>query len=399
MQQEYNEYLLNVYDPVDFMPISGIGSRLYDENGKEVIDFAGGVAVNSLGQSHPRLVETLTKQANTLWHVSNVMMNKPAFELAKKLTESTCFDKVFFVNSGTEAVESGLKLARRYAASTYGNNKNKIISFINSFHGRTLFAVSVGGQGKYCEGFSPLPLGIEHGVFNDVNALHQLIDENTAAVVVEPIQAEGGIINATFEFLKRLRELCDKFNCILMFDEVQTGMGRTGKLFAYMNYGIEPDIMSVAKGLGGGFPIGALLVKDKFTTGFEIGSHGSTFGGNPLATAVAGKAFDIINTPEVLNGVIEKREIFIQKINELNKRLDIYKSIRGDGLLIGLELNDKYQGLAREIVKLGFKNGVAILNASPNVTRFAPSLIISKEDIIEGLNRFEKSLIEFIEVK
>lgn len=398
IQQEYNQFLLNVYDPIDFMPLSGSGSRFYDEAGKEVIDFAGGVAVNGLGHAHPKLIEALNQQANKLWHVSNVVMNRPALELAKKLTANTCFDKVFFANSGTETVEAGLKLARRYAAKTYGEQKNKVVSFVNSFHGRTLFAVSVGGQPKYCDGFAPLPGGITHGIFNDVVKLDEVIDKNTAVVILEPIQAEGGIINATPEFLNRVRELCDKFNCVLMFDEVQTGMGRTGKLFGYMGYGVEPDIMSVAKALGGGFPIGALLVKNKFTSGFEVGSHGCTFGGNPLATAVASEAFDIINSKEVLDGVIKKRELFIQKISEINKELNIYKEIRGAGLLIGMELNDQYQGLSRSLVKIALKHGVAILNASPNVTRFAPSLIIPNEDIDEGMMRFKQSLIEFIAI-
>ena len=395
---EYDKYFLNVYGPFDFVPVSGTGSRLYDEDGREVIDFAGGIAVNALGHSNPKLIKALTDQANCLWHVSNIMINKPALKLAKKLISNTCFDKVFFANSGTEAVEAGLKLARRYAAVTYGNQKNKIVSFINGFHGRTLFAISVSGQSKYQEGFAPLPGGICHGVFNDITKLDELIDFNTAVVIVETIQAEGGIISATPEFLIKLRELCDKFNCILMFDEVQTGMGRTGKLFAYMNHEVEPDVLTSAKALGSGFPIGALLVKDKFSAGFEIGSHGSTFGGNPLATSVASAAFDMINTPEVLNGVTERRQIFIQRLTKLNQEVNVYKEIRGEGLLLGLELHDKYNGLARELIKIGLKHGVLILNASPNVTRLAPSLIIPIEDIHEGINRFAITLREFVRV-
>ena len=301
----------------------------------------------------------------------------------------------FPVGGCDEAVEACLKLARRYAAINYGGGKNKIVSFVNGFHGRTLFAVTVGGQHKYCEGFAPLPEGIVHGIYNDCDELDRLIDENTAVVVLELIQAEGGIINVTHEFLAKVRSLCDKFNCMLMFDEVQTGMGRTGALFAYMNYGIEPDIISVAKALGGGFPIGALLVKEKFSSGFTIGSHGCTFGGNPLATSVANAAFDIINTPEVLSGVKKKRELFVSGINKINEHLNIYKEIRGAGLLIGLELRDEYHSQAREIVKLGFKHGVSILNASPNVTRLTPSLIIPEEDIEMGLNRFASALHEF----
>lgn len=395
-KQEYKKYLLDLYAPVDFVPVSGVGSRLYGENGEEVIDFAGGIAVNALGQSHPKLIEALTTQANKLWHVSNIVVNQPAVHLGEKLVKNTCFDKAFFCNSGTEAVEACLKLARRYSSINYGNEKNKVLSFVNGFHGRTLFAVSVGGQPKYTEGFAPLPGGISHGVYNDCEMLERMIDDKTAVVVLEVVQAEGGIINATSAFLKKARELCDKFHAMLMFDEVQTGMGRTGKLFAYMNYDVEPDIISVAKALGGGFPIGAMLVKEKFSSGFSVGSHGCTFGGNPLATAVGNAAFDIINTPEVLNGVIKRRKLFEDKIGEINSRLNIYKEIRGLGLLIGAELVDKYHGRARDIVNLGFKHGVAILNASPNVTRFTPSLIIPEEDIEIGLNRLEKALLEFL---
>lgn len=389
--------MLDIYGQVDFIPASGIGSRLYSENGEEVIDFAGGIAVNALGQAHPKLVAALTNQANKLWHTSNIMYNQPALALAEKLTNNTCFDRAFFCNSGTEAVEAGLKLARRYAHTTYGSHKNKIVSFINAFHGRTLFAVSVGGQSKYCEGFEPLPGGIIHGIYNDCDGLDNLIDNDTAVVILEPIQAEGGIITATPEFLTKIRHLCDKHNCLLMFDEVQTGMGRTGSLFAYMSSPVEPDIMSVAKALGGGFPIGALLVKEKFSKGFTIGSHGCTYGGNPLATAVANAAFDEINTPELLSGVNKRREIFVKQINEINKRYNVYKEVRGSGLLIGLELHDKYHSFSREIVNLGFKHGVAVLAASPNVTRFTPSLIIPEADIEEGMSRFARVLAEFVE--
>lgn len=388
--------MLEIYDQVDFIPEYGIGSRLYDQEGREVIDFAGGIAVNALGHANPGLVAALSAQANKLWHVSNVMYNHPALNLAQKLTDSTCFDRAFFCNSGTEAVEAGLKLARRYTSIKYGSHKHKIVSFINGFHGRTLFAVTVGGQAKYCEGFEPLPPGIIHGVYNDCAGLEGLINDDTAVVVVEAIQAEGGIIQATPEFLIKLRELCDKFNCILMFDEVQTGMGRTAALFAYMHYPVEPDIMSIAKALGCGFPIGALLVKEKFSSGFVMGSHGCTFGGNPLAAAVANTAFDIINTPELLLGVTQRREIFVQKINELNHVFDVYQEIRGAGLLIGMELKHKYHSFSRQIVHLAFKHGVAVLAASPNVTRFAPSLIIPEVDIDEGMRRFAQALDEFV---
>lgn len=395
IREQFGNYFLDIYDQFDFVPDHCVGSRMYDAKNFEVIDFAAGIAVNSLGHAHPRLIEALTKQAHKVWHLSNVLVNEPAIKLGKKLVESTVFDKVFLCNSGTEAIEGALKLGRRYARKKFGAHKNKVVSFENSFHGRTLFAVSTGGQKKYSEDFAPLPSGIVHGVFNDVAGLEKLIDENTAIVITEPIQAEGGIIPATDAFMRRLRELCDKFDAMLIFDEVQTGVGRTGKLYAHEYYSIQPDVIASAKGLGGGFPIGAILIKNKFSEGFAVGSHGTTFGGNPLASSVAHEVLEIINTDSVLNGVSKRHDIFKDKLNEINAELGIYKEIRGMGLLIGLELDDKYAGRARDIIKYGLNHGVAVLNASPNVTRITPSLIIPKADIIEGLNRFEKALMEF----
>lgn len=392
-RQDYNKYFLDIYGQVDFMPVSAKGSRMYDTDGREVIDFAAGIAVNSLGHCHPELIAALTAQAQQLWHVSNIMVNQPALELGKLLTENSCCDKAFICNSGTEAIEAALKLARRYNLKAFGKDKHKIISFENSFHGRTLFAVSSGGQSKYSEDFAPLPPGITHAEYNNLASIEAVIDDTTAAVIVEPIQAEGGIIPATPEFLQKLRELCDKHQAILIFDEVQTGIGRTGKLFAYQHYPVEPDIICLAKALGCGFPIGAILVKEKYTSGFDVGSHGTTFGGNPLACAVATKAFSIINTPEVLNGVEQKAQLFRQYIEEINNQFGVYKEIRGKGLLIGMELNDKYAGRAKEIMQACFNNGVATLIASPNVTRFTPSLIIPGDDIQLGCQRFLNGLL------
>lgn len=392
-RQDYSKYFLDIYGQVDFMPVSAKGSRMYDTDGTEVIDFAAGIAVNNLGHCHPELIAALTAQAQQLWHVSNIMVNQPALELGKLLTENSCCDKAFICNTGTEAIEAALKLARRYNLKNFGKDKHKIISFKNSFHGRTLFAVSAGGQSKYSEDYAPLPAGINHAEYNNLESIEAMIDESTAAVIVEPIQAEGGIIPANPEFLQKIRELCDKHQAILIFDEVQTGVGRTGKLFAYQHYAIEPDIICLAKALGAGFPIGAILVKEKYISGFEIGSHGTTFGGNPLACAVATKAFSIINTPEVLNGVKQKSQLFRQHLEEINNKLGIYKEIRGKGLLIGMELNDSYAGRAKEIMQAGFKNKVATLMASPNVTRFTPSLIIPEEDIMLGCQRFLDGLL------
>jgi predicted acetylornithine/succinylornithine family transaminase len=393
LRQQYTDFFLDIYDQVDFVPLSGKGSRLFGANNEEIIDFAGGIAVNALGHAHPDLIRALTEQAHKLWHVSNVMVNQPAVRLGKALVENSCFDKAFICNSGTEAVEAALKLARRYASKNYGPDKHKIVAFKNSFHGRTLFAVSVGGQAKYSEDFAPLPPGICHGVFNDMASAEALIDEYTAAVIVEPIQAEGGVIPALPEFLVKLRTLCDQHQALLIFDEVQTGMGRTGKLFAYEHYQVEPDVMSIAKALGGGFPIAALLVKAKFSSGFSFGSHGTTFGGNPLACAVASQALSIINTPELLAEVVRRGKLFKHLLTDINQKLKFFNAIRGTGLLIGAELADAYQGQARNIMCRGFKNGVAVLTASTNVLRITPSLIIPEVDIYQGMERLYRTLL------
>lgn len=398
-RQNFAQYCLDIYAQVDFAPTHGIGSRLYDANNREVIDLAGGIAVNALGHAHPQMVEAVTQQAQKLWHTSNIMVNQPAVQLARNLVENSCFDKVFLCNSGTEAVEAGLKLARRFARENYGAHKHNIISFKNSFHGRTLFAVSTGGQSQYSQDFVPLPKGIIHGTYNDLTSAEELIDENTAVVIIEPIQAEGGIIAAELNFVLKLRELCDKHNAILMFDEVQTGIGRTGKLFAYQHFPIEPDLISLAKALGGGFPIGAILVKEKFSSGFTVGSHGSTFGGNPLACAVANCVFNIINTPEVLDGVIARGELIKSQLEQINTELNLYNEIRGLGLLIGASLIPEYHGRAKEIMLSGFDHDVATLIASANVTRFTPSLIIPEVDIQLGLQRFHQALLNFKNTK
>jgi predicted acetylornithine/succinylornithine family transaminase len=390
--KQYIQYFLDTYSQVDFVPIQGRGSRLYGSCGKEVIDLAGGIAVSALGHAHPQLIEALTTQAQQLWHVSNIMVNQPALRLGELLINNSCFDKAFLCNSGTEAVEAALKLARRYALKNFSAQKNKIVAFKNSFHGRSLFAVSVGGQAKYSQDFAPLPPSIVHGEFNDLASAEALIDDHTALVVIEPIQAEGGIIQASLEFVQKLRELCNKHHALFMFDEVQTGIGRTGKLFAYQHYSIEPDIISLAKALGGGFPIGAMLVKDKFSCGFEPGSHGSTFGGNPLACAVAACAFELINTPEILNGVKLRSQLIMDGLQEINAKLNRYREIRGLGLLIGGELNPKWHGKSQEIMVNGFKHGVATLIATSKVTRLTPALNIPLVDIQEGLERFYKAL-------
>ncbi|HEY5717794.1 MAG TPA: aspartate aminotransferase family protein [Motiliproteus sp.] len=388
----FDEVMVPNYNPQAMVPVRGEGARVWDQEGNEYIDFAGGIAVSALGHGHPRLVAALKEQADKLWHLSNVFTNEPALRLAKQLTEATFADKVFFCNSGAEANEAAFKLVRKYAFDHFGPEKHEIISFNQSFHGRTLFTVSVGGQKKYREGFEPVPAGITHVPFNDIDALKAAISDKTCAVVMEPIQGEGGIIAADPEFARQVRELCDAHNALLVFDEIQTGVGRTGELYAYMGLGVTPDILTSAKGLGGGFPVGAMLVTDKVAPSFGFGTHGSTYGGNPLACAVAGEVIDIVNDRTLLDGVKHKHQLFAEGLQAINAKHHIFKEIRGKGMLIGAELVDAWHGHAAKFLASARAEGLMLLVAGPNVLRMTPSLIIDEADINAGLAKLERAV-------
>ncbi|HEM8293775.1 TPA: aspartate aminotransferase family protein [Providencia stuartii] len=391
-RQTFDQVMLPIFSPAEFIPVKGEGSRVWDQQGKEYIDFAGGIAVLALGHCHPSLVAAVREQSEKLWHVSNIFTNEQALKLAQKITQATFADRAFFVNSGSEANEAAFKLARRYAITKYSPYKTKIIAFKQGFHGRTLFTVSVGGQAKYADGFGPKPADIIHVPFNDLDAVKAVIDENTCAVVLEPVQGEGGVTAATSEFLQGVRNLCDENNALLIFDEVQSGMGRTGKLFSYMHYGVTPDILTTAKALGGGFPISAMITTEEIAKTMEVGSHGTTYGGNPLACAVGNAAFDIINTEEVLNGVEKRRELFVAHLNKLNDKYNIFSEIRGMGLLIGAELDGRLLNRSKDILQASAVEGLMMLNAGTNVLRFTPSLIISEEEINSGMAKLEKAI-------
>ena len=388
----FDKVILPVYSPAKFIPVKGKGSRVWDQDGNEYIDFAGGIAVNALGHCHPRLINALHQQSEQLWHVSNVFTNEPALRLAQKIIDNTFADRVFFANSGAEANEAAFKLARYYAAEKYSPYKTKIIAFYQSFHGRTFFTVSVGGQAKYSDGFGPKPADIIHVPFNDLNAVKAVMDDHTCAVVLEPVQGEGGLTSATPEFLKGVRALCDQYNALLVFDEVQCGMGRTGSLYTYQQYDVVPDILTSAKALGGGFPISAMLTTNEIASVMHPGVHGTTYGGNPLACAVGCEAFDIINTPEVIQGVEKRRAIFIEQLESINDKFKVFREYRGKGLLLGAELQPKFHSKAREFLNVASECKVMILNAGPNVLRFTPSLIISEDEIKEGMNRLSTAV-------
>jgi succinylornithine aminotransferase len=389
---DFDQVMVPNYAPAGFIPVRGAGSRVWDQSGRELIDFAGGIAVNVLGHCHPALVAALTEQANQLWHVSNVFTNEPALRLAHKLVDATFAERAFFCNSGAEANEAAFKLARRVAFDKFGEDKHEIIAATNSFHGRTLFTVSVGGQPKYSDGFGPKIQGISHIPYNDIEALKAAVSDKTCAVVLEPIQGEGGVLPADLAYLQAARELCDKHNALLVFDEVQSGMGRSGSLFAYMHYGVTPDILSSAKSLGGGFPIGAMLTTSELAKHLAVGTHGTTYGGNPLACAVAEAVIDTINTPEVLAGVNAKHQRFKTKLEQIGQQYGVFSEVRGLGLLIGAVLSDAWKGKAKAILDAAALEGLMVLQAGPDVVRVAPSLVVEDADIDEGLARLERAV-------
>jgi succinylornithine transaminase family protein len=388
----FDRFMTPNYAPAKIIPVRGEGSRVWDQDGRCYIDFAGGIAVTALGHGHPEVVGALKRQADSLWHLSNVFTNEPALELARKLCEATFAERVFFANSGGEANEAAFKLARRYAYDHHGAEKHEIISLDDSFHGRTLFTVTVGGQSKYTEGFGPLPGGITHLPLNDIDALRNAVSGRTCAVVIEPIQGEGGVRSCSEEFLRAARELCDTHQALLVFDEVQCGMGRTGSLFAYQHFGVTPDILTSAKALGCGFPVGAMLTRAEIAASLVVGTHGSTYGGNPLACAVASAVLDHINTPQVLDGVAPRRQRIERGLHAINDKYPMFSEVRGHGLLIGWALADAYKGRAREVLNAALAEGLFVLVAGLDVVRIAPSLIVPEADIDEALERLERAV-------
>lgn len=392
----FDEVMVPNYAPAPMIPVKGQGSRLWDQSGREYIDFAGGIAVNCLGHCHPALVSALKEQADKLWHLSNTMTNEPALQLAKALVDATFAEKVYFANSGAEANEAALKLARRFAKNEFGEHKSQIIAFKQGFHGRTFFTVTVGGQPAYSDGFGPKPADIVHAEYNNLDSVKALINDSTCAVMLEPLQGEGGIITPTAEFIQGVRALCDQHKALLIFDEVQSGVGRTGALYAYMGLGVTPDILTTAKALGGGFPIGAMLTTTAIAKHLVVGTHGSTYGGNPLACAVGLAAFNTVNSPAVLQGVKEREAVFREHLQALNAKYNIFTEIRGQGLLLGFALNEQYQGKARDFMLAAADEGLLMLVAGPNVVRMAPSLVIPLKDIHQGMALLDKAIAKLV---
>ena len=384
----YDNVMLPNYSPANFIPKEARGSRIWDQDNKEYIDFGGGIAVNSLGHSHPDLIKALSEQSKKFWHLSNYLSNEPAINLAKKLTDLTFAENVFLSNSGTEANEAAIKIARKFHSSK-NNQRNEIVSFQNSFHGRSLLNISLGSSEMHRSGFEPLMPGIKHGEFNNVSNLGSLITKKTAAVIVEPVQGEAGVYTASKEFLKELREECTKQGALLIIDEVQSGIGRMGSLYGYMQYGIEPDIVTSAKGLGGGIPIGATLTTKVIGECMQPGTHGSTFGGNPMSCAVAYEVVSIVSEKDFLNDVLEKEQLFLDLLSEF-KTKGIFSEVRSAGLWIGCDLIDK---TANEVLDQAYDAGLIMVSAGSSCLRLAPALNITNEEIEQGINLLKEVLL------
>jgi acetylornithine/N-succinyldiaminopimelate aminotransferase len=391
----FDEVMVPCFAPAQFIPVRGEGSRVWDQHGHLYIDFASGVAVSSLGHAHPAMLKALDEQSRRIWHVSNWFTNEPALRLAKRLVDATFAERVFFCNSGAEANEAALKLARRFAHDRFGARKARIVAATNAFHGRTLFTVTAGGQPKYAAGFGPNPAGITHVPYNDIAALEAEFaahGDEICAVLLEPMQGEGGMTPGTPEYLQAARRLCTAHGALLILDEIQSGMGRTGALFSYMQKGIVPDILTSAKGLGGGFPIGAMLTTTEIASAFSVGVHGTTYGGNPLACEVAGAVCDVINTTEELDGVKARHALFIEGLRAINGRRKVFRDVRGEGVWIGCELDEPWRGKAAAVMNAAGDTGLLVLMAGADVVRLAPSLVISLDEILEGLARLETAL-------
>lgn len=372
------------------------GSYVFDNEGNKYVDLTSGIAVNCLGHTPDGVQKVIKKTCKNLIHVSNIFCNEYTLSLAKKLTSLTGYDKVFFVNSGAEANETALKLARRVAFDDYGAEKNEIISFVNSFHGRTFFSVTVGGQESYSDGFGPKPAAITHIPYNDIATFEKTISDKTCAVILEPIQGEGGIIKADDAFLVKVRKLCDKFHAALIFDEVQTGVARSGTLYAYEQTPVKPDILTSAKGLASGIPIGAVLTYDNFAKHFVPGTHGSTFGGNALACSVGCYVLDKVSDKKFLENVKATSEYIKAAIRKLDEKHHVFDDVRGEGLLMGLVLNKKYSGKSGALQKECFKHKLLTLTAHGDVLRLAPALNIKKSVVDEAMKLLDKALTDFV---
>ncbi len=385
-----DRWVMRTYGRIPLALVRGEGARVWDADGREYLDFVGGLAVNSLGHCHPAVVQAVSEQAGTLMHVSNLYHIEPQVKLARVLAENTCGDKVFFCNSGAEANEAAIKLARKYARMRGYAERYGIVTALKSFHGRTLATIAATGQAKYQQGFEPLPQGFRYVPLNDLEALREAVGAATCAVMLEPIQGEGGINEAGPDYLHAVRELCSRRDMLLIFDEVQCGLGRTGKFMAYQHYGVEPDVITLAKALGGGFPIGAMVAGEEAASAFAPGDHASTFGGNPLACAAGLAVVEQLISRGVVENAARVGEYFRGRLMELKERHPLVAEVRGRGLMLGMEL----MADGRDIVDGCRRRGLLINCVNNNVLRFLPPLIITGDDVDRAVGILDQSIKE-----
>ena len=388
--EDAEKVLMHTYSRYQIVLDRGEGVYLYDTNGKKYLDFAAGIAVFALGYSNKEFNDALKVQVDKLLHTSNLFYNAPAIEAAKKLVNATGMDRVFFTSSGTEAIEGAVKLARKYYYKKHGISNSQIISMNHSFHGRSMGALSITGTKKYREAFEPLIGGVVFAEFNNLDSVKELIQSNTCAIIMEPVQGEGGLYPATKEFIQGVRKLCDEHDILLIFDEIQCGMGRTGTLFSYEQFGVTPDILTSAKALGCGVPVGAFAATEKVASAFEPGDHGTTYGGNPFVTAAVNKVFDLYESQKILDHVKEIAPYLIEKLDEIAKKYDFIVERRGMGLMQGLEFKMPVKDLIPKIME----KGLILISAGANIIRFVPPLIIQREDVDHMISILEQCLCE-----
>lgn len=382
------KYIINTYGERRLALVKGEGCYVWDADGKRYLDFLGGLGVNSLGHCHPIVVEALKKQAETLIHVSNLYYIEPQAKLAKLLVENSFADQCFFCNSGAEANEAAIKLARKYSKEQIDPNRYEIITMHNSFHGRTLATITATAQTKYHKGFEPLMPGFKYVAYDDIEAVEKAIDEKTCAILVEPIQGEGGINVPSPSYLQELRQVCNQHQLLLIFDEVHTAMGRTGKLFGYQTFNVEPDVLTMAKALGGGVPIGCMMTKSQMAQNLGPGTHAATFGGNPLVTAVAYAVVNTIIKAKLAENAAKVGEYFIQKLDSLKEKFPFIKEVRGKGLIIGLVLSIDGKPAAEKCID----KGLLTICSMDHVIRFHPPLVTTKSHVDEAVDIVEKAL-------
>ncbi len=382
--------ILHVYNRYKLVLEKGDGVYLYDTDGKKYLDFAAGIAVSAFGYNDKEYNDALKMQIDKLMHTSNLFYNIPSIEAAEKIVNATGFDSVFFTNSGAEAIEGAIKVAKKYAYNKNGNNDYEIIAMKHSFHGRTIGALSITGNDHYQEPFLPLMPGVKFAEYNNLDSVKELVNEKTCAIILETVQGEGGIYPATEEFIKGIREICDEKDIIMICDEIQCGMGRTGKLYAFEHYGVKPDVFTSAKALGCGVPVGAFVVRGKAATALVPGDHGTTYGGNPLACAAVSKVYDMFESRDILKHVEEVSMYLEEQLDKVAADYPFIQTRRGKGFMQGLVLNeDKPVG---EVIAKAIENGLIVISAGGNVLRFVPPLIITKENVDEMIQILRKSL-------